>query len=129
MNLMECVKAYEAVQGMQNQEQDYKTAYALTMLKRKLQSQVDFFTQKELELVREYAVMDEKGNIVLTEQQGFTFREAEKAREYAERRGELARVEVEETFEPFAVPAPKTIKPRYLEALEGFISFTEEESA
>ena len=55
MYLIQCVNAYTAVLAMTQQEHDYKLAYALTTLKRRLQPHIEFFTQQEFKLVEEYA--------------------------------------------------------------------------
>lgn len=127
MYLIQCVNAYTAVLAMTQQEHDYKLAYALTTLKRRLQPHIDFFTQQEFKLVEEYATRDEKGKVILNERGNFTFQDPEKTEEYAERRTALGMVEVNEAFPVLTVPAPKTIKPVHLEALEGFIDFGGEE--
>lgn len=127
MYLKQCVDAYGAVLDMMEKEWDYKTAHALVMLKRKLQPQVDFFAKEEMKLAKEYAKLDEKGNVILTERGTFPFREKEKAQEYAERRTELGMVEVQEAYTPLRVPVPGRITPAQLEALEGFLEFDEPE--
>lgn len=127
MYLIQCVNAYTAVLAMTQQEHDYKLAYALTTLKRRLQPHIEFFTQQEFKLVEEYATRDEKGKVILNERGNFTFQDPEKTEEYAERRTALGMVEVNEVFPALTVPAPKTIKPVHLEALEGFIEFGGEE--
>lgn len=125
MYLIQCVNAYTAVLAMSQQEQEYKTAYALMTLKRKLQPHVDFFTGEEMKLVEQYSVKDGKGKTVLNERGNFTFQDPEKAEEYARRRTELGMVEVNEDFPILYVPAPKAIRPVHLEALEGFMEFEE----
>lgn len=127
MYLMQCVTAYGAVLELEKREWDYKTAHALVTLKRRLQPQVDFFTKEELKLAREYAKLDEKGNVILTERGTFPFREPGMAQEYARRRTELGLVEVQEAYEPLRVPVPGSITPAHLEALDGFLTFQETE--
>lgn len=128
MYLIQCVNAYAAVLAMNQQEHEYKMAYALAALKRKLQPHVEFFTGEEMKLVEQYSQKDDKGKTILNERGNFTFADPEKAGEYAERRTELGMVEVNEDFQPMRVPAPKTIRPVHLEALEGFMEFEEGET-
>lgn len=127
MYLKQCVDAYGAVLTMMEKEWDYATAHALVTLKRKLQPHADFFTKEEMKLAKEYAKLDKKGNITLTERGTFLFREPGKAGEYAARRTELGTVEVQEEFKPMHVPMPERITPAQLDALEGFLTFEEPE--
>lgn len=125
MELIRCVNAYTAAAALSQQEWDYKTAYALVMIKKKLQPQVDFYTAQEMQLVERYGERDEKGKVVLSEKGSFRFKDPEQAAEFAAKRAELGMVETEETFAPLRVPAPERIRPVYLEALEGFLEFEE----
>ena len=90
-NLMQCVMAYQAVTGMMNTACDYKTAYALVMLKRRLDPHVQFFIRREQELVDEYAARDGKGGVVWDTPTSFRFADTARAAEYAEKRAELGR--------------------------------------
>lgn len=125
MYLIQCVNAYTAVLAMSQQEHEYKMAYALTTLKRKLQPHVEFFTSEEMKLVEQYSQKDDKGKTILNERGNFTFADPAKVDEYAERRTALGMVEVNEDFPTMYVPAPKAIRPVHLEALEGFMEFEE----
>ena len=123
MYLIECVNAYTAILALAEQECDYKTAYALVTLKRRLQPQIDFFTQKEMELVRLFAAKTESGDVALNDRGNFIFADPSKANEYAKRRTELGMVEVQGHLDPVRMPTPPSIKPIHLEALEGFVIF------
>lgn len=123
MYLIQCVNAYEAVLAMSREEHSYKLAYAIATLKRRLQPHVDFFTRSEYKLVEEYAQRDENGKVILNENGSFNFIDPNKAGEYEGRRGELGMMEVNEAIEILVAPPPETIKPVYLEALDGFIEF------
>ena len=123
MYLKQCADAYAAVLELEKREWDYKTAHALVTLKRRLQPQADFFARGEMKLAREYARLDGKGNVILTERGTFLFREPGMAQEYARRRTELGLVEVQEDYEPLRAPVPGSITPAQLEALEGFLEF------
>lgn len=128
MKLVECVKAYGAAQELSEKEWDYKTAYALVVLKRRLAEPVGFYSREEMKLVAEYAEKDEKGNVRLDERGTFTFAQPERAGEYIQKRQELGQVEADWPHKPLRAPAPGFIKPAQLEALEGFLTFEEEEA-
>lgn len=123
MYLIQCVNAYTAVLALAEKECDYNTAYALVMLKRKLQPHVDFFVAQEMELVEKYARKDDDGKVIMTERGGFVFADPSKAEEYETRRRQLGMVDVAGEFEPVCVPVPATITAIHLEALEGFLNF------
>jgi len=125
MYLIQCVNAYAATVALAEREWDYKTAYALVTLKRKLQPHVDFYTGEELKLVEEYGERDSAGKVIINNGK-FTFKDADGAQEYERRRRALGMLEVSEQFTPAVVPLPGSIKPVHLEALEGFIVFEEE---
>ena len=123
MYLMQCVEAYGAVLGMMQQERDYVTAHALLTLKRKLEPHCSFFAKEEMKLEKEFAQLDERGEVQFTERGTFRFRAPELAKAYAERRTELGTVEVQEEFPALRVPPPEKITPAQLEALEPFVQF------
>lgn len=127
MYLKKCVDAYGAILTMMGKEWDYATAYALVTLKHQLMPHAMFFAKEEMKLAREYAELDENGNIILTGRGTFRFRDPDKAGEYARKRTELGTVEVRERFIPVRMKEPERITPEHLEALEGFVTFGEEE--
>lgn len=126
MQLIQCVSAYLALIALSDKEYDYRTAHALTVLKRKLKPHVEFYTAEERKLVSEYAQKDDAGKAVFTPHGTFVFKDGAKPEEYAERRAELGAVEVGEEFAPVCASAPSAISPAHLEALEGFVCFSAE---
>lgn len=127
MRLEQCVKAYWTVMELSGKDWDYKTAYALVTLKKRLEEPVSFYNREELKLVEEYGAKDEKGNIRVDGRGTFTFAQPERAGEYIQRRQELGQVEADWLHKPLHAPAPDSIKPSQLEALEGFLEFEEAE--
>lgn len=127
MYLIQCVNAYAAALALMDREWDYQTAHTLVVLKKSLQSHIDFFTKEEMKLVEGFAAKDEKGKIVWTDRGSFQFADPERAEEYAKRRTELGMVEVREKLPPLEAPMPEKIRPVQLEALEGFIHFQDKE--
>ena len=87
MYLIQCVNAYTAVLALAEKECDYKTSYALVMLKRKLQPHIEFFVAQEMELVERYARKDDDGNVIMTERGGFDFADPSKAEELCDNNG------------------------------------------
>ena len=74
MYLIECANAYLAAVQLQQKEMDYQTAFAVMMVKKQLQSHVEFLQNEELKLAEKYAEKDEKGNIKWTERGTFPYR-------------------------------------------------------
>lgn len=124
MILLEYVNAYMAVEALMGGECCYKTAHALVMLKKQLAPHAEFFAEKELKLVERFAEKDGEGRI-LWNGGSFSFREGADPAEYARSRTELGMMPVEEEIPVRRVPAPATIKPVHLAALEKFIEFEE----
>ena len=123
MKLNQTVNAYMAVLELSVKDMDYKTAYALVRLKRKLKPHADFFLAEEKKLMEEYAAKDEKGQVIFATPHTFQFRDPAQMEEYNTRHKELEDVEVQEEFSPWRVSAPKSIRPAHLEALEGLLDF------
>lgn len=128
MELIRCVNAFMAVNGLMEQEWDYPSAYALTKLRRVLQPHVDFFVREENKLTRQYGKKDGEGQVCFTQRGTFLFEDPAQAGDYNDKRTELGAVEVELDWEEKTLPCPERIRPVQLEALEGFLRF-EEESA
>lgn len=125
MYLIECINAYIAATQMQQKETDYQTAYALLRVKRELQTQVDFFREEELKLIKKYARTDESGQIQWLENERFAFEDAASAEEFKREREKLCMTQTDEP-DTLHAPIPERISPVQLEALEKFIRFGEE---
>lgn len=123
MRLLQCVNAYTAIQSMMSDELDYQTAYALVVLKKRLQPHVEFYRKEELKLVDCYAEKDDEGNIRWHDTNRFGFKDQKLAAEYATKFNDLCAVVVQWKYDPLVVPIPERIKPSALEALEEFLSF------
>lgn len=102
---------------------DYQTAFAMMMVKKQLQSHVEFLQSEELKLAEKYAEKDEKGNIKWTERGTFPYRDADAAAGYQRERRALGMTQVEDDFTVQHAPVPEKITPMQLEALEKFIVF------
>ena len=123
MYLIECANAYLAAVQLQQKEMDYQTAFAVMMVKKQLQSHVEFLQNEELKLAEKYAEKDEKGNIKWTERGTFPYRDADAAAGYQRERRALGMTQVEDDFTVQHAPVPEKITPMQLEALEKFIVF------
>lgn len=129
MKLIKCVGAYMATNELMQKEWDYKTAYALVRLRRKLQGHMDFYAQEETKLVETFGDKDEKGKVISKTPGVFVVSDPEKQEQYRQKKQDLGDLEVEEDWRVYTVPAPQQIKPMLLEALDGFIQFGEEEES
>lgn len=129
MKLMEAVNAYMAADEMSREKWPYAISLAVVKVKRALRDEVNFFLEEERKLVARYAATDARGNIRLTEEGKFVFKDPLEGADYERQRQELGETEVTPTHNLLQVRAPAEIKPAYIEALEGFITFTTEEGA
>lgn len=129
MKLIQAVRANLAAEEMSKQTLPYDLALALVKVKKATREDTAFFIGKERELVMEYAALDEKGRVRLTEAGTFIFRDPARAGEYEEARRELGDTDVGMQPVVLRVKAPTQIKPEHIEALEGFVDFTEEARA
>lgn len=125
MKLIECVNAYVAAEILMKRDMDFKSAYALAKLKRRLAPHAVFYSREEMKLVREYAKKDERGEPVFVKEGEFAFEDSENAAKYREKLGELASMEIDETIEPVTVRAPERITPEVIYGLEGLVRFEE----
>lgn len=122
MLLINCVTAYVVLRELMDKEFDYKTAHEIVMLSRNLKPHVDFYGEKERQLMEKFAVKDERGRVKL-EKNSWTFEDPSKVDEYREAIASLGAVSVDGFDEPVHVTATPQIKPSHLEALSGFIQF------
>lgn len=128
MYLIQCANAYLAAVQLGQKELDYQTALALVLLKKQLQSHVEFMDGEEMKLAEKYALKDEKGRIAWTERGTFQFPDEEAAEAYRKARTALGQTEVTAALEPLRAKAPERITAAQLEALEGFLVFEQEEA-
>lgn len=127
MYLIECANAYLAAVQLEQKEMDYQTAFAVMMVKKQLQSHVEFLQSEEMKLAEKYGEKDgekdEKGNVKWTERGTFPYRDADAAVGYQKERRALGMTQVEDDFTVQHAPVPEKITPMQLEALEKFIVF------
>ena len=123
--LIRCVNAAMAVNGLMEQEWDYESAYALARLRRTLQPHVDFFVQEEYKLARQYGKKDGEGQVCFTRRGTFLYEDPDQAAEYNAKRLELGAVEVDLEWEETVLPQPERIRPMQIEALAGLVKFEE----
>lgn len=126
MKLMEVVNAYLAAEEMSREKWPYAVSLAVVKVKRALKDEFDFFVEQERELIARYAAQDDRGNIRLTPEGRFVFRDPADGADYERQRRELGETEITPTHKMVRVQAPAEIKPGHIEALDGFIEFTEE---
>jgi hypothetical protein len=129
MKLIEAVNAYLAADEMSREKWPYAVSLAVVKVKRALKDEFDFFVEKERELIARYAVQDGRGNIRLTPEGRFVFRDPADGADYEQQRRELGETEITPTHKLVRVRAPEEIKPAHIEALDGFIEFTTEEGS
>lgn len=123
INLLKCVKIFDAIVDVENEKFDFSTSHALVTLKRELEPHVQFYTQKEKEIVARYANRDEKGNIILN---GNQFQmPSDKAELYLSEKNELNSVEVEICFTRKTISPICNVKPSALELLMEVFDFRE----
>lgn len=126
MKLINAVRAYLAAEEMGRQTWPYDLALAIVKVKRETEAEKEFFIEKERELVMKYADLDERGNVRLTPEGRFLFRDPGCAGEYERERRSLEDTETAGRPTPLRARAPERIRPEHIEALEGFIRFAEE---
>ena len=122
LKLKEAVKVYAAVREMMEREAGFAFAHALCVAKGALEPHVQFFTEKEMGLIKKYAEPGEDGS--LTDQEGRFKVQADKAEEYFREKGELDDVEIE--LEKIPSPAPERVSGRILELLVKILDFSED---
>ncbi|MCL1819423.1 MAG: hypothetical protein FWG36_02060 [Oscillospiraceae bacterium] len=125
MTLKNIVDAYIAADTMSGQTLPYDLALALVNVKKQTRDEAAFYIEKEHELILRYAALDDDGNIRMTANNTFIFKDMSKAAEYDRARSELGNTPLGRGIldAPIRVKAPAEIKPQFIEALEGFIEF------
>lgn len=112
------IKAYLALQTMGQNKLPSTTAYKLFRLKKALQDVVEFQTEEEKKLV------DECGGTV-TESGTIIIEDAEKRREYAEKRKELDGMECDVNYNQIKLSSAeiREMSINEMESLDGFVDF------
>ena len=125
MKLINAVNAHIAASDMYGFQWPYGLALALAKVKRRTEDETLFFVEREKELAMEYAETGGDGRMLITPDGTFSFREPGMGAEYARRRRELCETEVCPEGWPLRAAAPAEMRPEWIDALEGFIEFTE----
>lgn len=123
MTFTKIMAAWDVITRLMQEPNSYKMAYGLTRVKRELEPNVEFFREKEYEIIVLYAEKDANGNVVFGENNTFKVPN-EHISEFVAQHEELLAVEVD--IEPYKIDdCPQTISGADLEALEGIIEFKE----
>ena len=123
MTLTKIMNAWSALERLMQQPNSYKMAYGLTKVKKELEPNIDFYHEKQRELIETYAERNDKGDIEFSDQGDFCVSN-ENIADFVAKSNELGAVEVD--IEPYEIDdCPQTISGADLEALEGIIEFKE----
>lgn len=128
MKLIECVNAYTALGALMKQETDFRSAYAMTRLRRRLEPHARYYAEEEARLVRKFARKDEGGEPVFVRTNEFAFEDSAGAAEFRRLREGLAEVDIDEEIGQVRISRPERITPEILYALEGLVVFEEAEA-
>ena len=121
MRLDKCAEAYIALTVLSRKELPFDTAWAISRVMRELKGEFECFSQKELELMAEFAEKDENGK---TLQNGGQFQiQAGREEEYLKKREELCSLDISYGLPAMTVPAPYTITAQMIDTLDGFLIF------
>ena len=125
MKLINAVKANLAANEMCGMIWQYDLALALIKVKRATADEVIFFTEREHGIAMEYAELTADGRLALSPEGRFKHKDPARGPEYFRRCRELEDTEVSHVPEAIRVKAPAEIRPSWIEALEGYIEFTD----
>lgn len=114
ITLGNCVKSYQAINELMDERLDFSTAHALLMAKREIEPHVEFFAEKESELINRYAAKTSDGEVIFN---GHSFElDKLKAGEFQKEKLSLLSVEIEITKRTLK-NVPEIIKGNVLEGL------------
>lgn len=122
MLLIKCITAHLVLNELMEKEMDYKSAHSIMMLVRALKPHVEFYAAEEQKLVERYALRDGDGKIIF-DGNSWTISDISLVPDYKREINSLGSLEIEGFEAPVRVTATPSIRPRQLEALEGFIEF------
>lgn len=127
MKLKRIVEAYAMLNKMADHIYDYKTAYRLFRITKKLKVHAEFFASEEMKLVEKYAKKDEAGRPIIRSDGRFNYADEEAKAAFLEESAALGDVEADWNEEVLKISAAPMISVRQLEALDGFVEFGAEE--
>lgn len=123
ITLKKAFHAYNAIIELMNEKMSFKDAYTLLMAKKELEYPVQFFAEKEHELVDKYAIKNEDGKVVLN---GNQFQmPKDKVEDFTKEHDELDSIEVAVDLKEKTLHGFSEIKPSVLEALMELFDFEE----
>lgn len=123
LNLLKCLKVYQAIQDVENEKMGFSTAHTLIMAKKQLEPHVEFYSAQEKEIVEKYALRDEHGGCFST---NGSFRlPNERVPAYNADKAELNGVEVELDLKSVRLKSIPNVKPSTLEALMEIFDISE----
>lgn len=123
MKLLKAVEVHRVLCETMEMEAGFSFAHALCMAKARLDPHVQFFVEKEMEMIRKYAVPGEDGGIVGPDGK-FNVKPEEAKKFFAEKQ-ELDAVEVEVEKVKVSTP-PERISGKALELLLEVMDFRDE---
>lgn len=121
--LEQCVKIYNCIGELENQKVGFSTAHGILIVKKAMQPHAEFFSEKERELIAEYAIPDENGNTVSSNGK-FDLR-TEDVQSFLAKRCELESVEVELEIKKPTLKGISEISASSLELLMEVFEFEE----
>lgn len=123
ITLKKAFHAYNAIGELMNEKMSFKDAHTLLVAKKELEHHVQFYADKEHELVDKYAIKNENGEVVLN---GNQFQmPTDKIADFAKEHEELDSVEVAVDLKEKTIHGLTEIKPSVLEALMELFDFEE----
>lgn len=123
MTINKMLTAWGAIDRLMQESHSYKIAYGVMKVKQSLLPSMEFYQEKEREIIDTYADKGEDGTTIFSDKGDFRV-SRDKIDEFMAKQNELMSLEVD--FEPRKIDdCPQTISGADLEALEGIIEFKE----
>lgn len=120
MKLSNIVKIFNTVCELMNEQTSFSFAHALCMAKKELMPHVEFYTEKELEIINKYACEQEDGEKIDSE--GHFKILTENIENYSKEKKDLNNVEIN-INKVKALGTPNTISGNQLENLNYIMDF------
>lgn len=123
MTINKMLTAWGAIDRLMQEPYSYKIAYGVMKVKQSLLPSMEFYREKEREIIDTYADKGEDGTTIFNDKGDFRVSH-DKLDEFMAKQNELMSLEID--FEPRKIDdCPQTISGADLEALEGIIEFKE----